>query len=157
MILDFARHYPTIQEFFELNGHSCGLCNKPYNTPSSYDGYYYTINCTTCKWTAEFEQDAHKCQKLRNFYHKGFAFATDVAGNLHIREVKDNFYRWGVFKKNTTMIAMRTLMAIIRTGECREACARIRQAEEAKIKLLAAKRAAEIAVLGEAINNVVAI
>lgn len=129
MLLDFTRHYTSMQAFMELNGNHCVNCKGSYAVISSPDNYQQIVSCAKCKWRLTFnkENDLHKPSI---FYYKQYGFAIDSANNLHIQEIA--MHQWGVWKKDTTMIPFQTILEALRTGECALECLLIRKRLEAK-------------------------
>jgi len=129
MLLDFTRHYTSMQAFMELNGNHCVACKGTYAVISSPDTYQQVVHCYKCKWRLTFskENDLHKPSI---FSYKQYGFAIDSANNLHIQETA--LYQWSIWKKNTTIIPFQTILEAIRTGECALGCLLIRKKIEAR-------------------------
>jgi hypothetical protein len=130
MLLDFTRHYTSMQAFMELNGNHCVNCKGSYAAVvSSPNVYQQIVQCAKCKWKLTFTSE-NGCHKPSIFYYKQYAFAIDNVNNLHIQE--GTMYQWGVWKKDTTMISFQTILEAIRTGECALECLLIKKRLEAK-------------------------
>jgi hypothetical protein len=146
MIIDFKRHYVTLQQFTELNGSECSLCKTPH-TVTPPEIYTQTVSCSACGWKLEFERDIYANQRSRMFSYKNLSFWYGIGDEkLYIRDTKDVSYSWGVFENKRSILSLRAILELIRSGACREACLQIRKANAIRLKKAAeaaAKKAIE--------------
>lgn len=126
MIIDFARYYPNVKSFTDLNGTHCNICNKLFEITNT--GNYITrVTCHKCTLNIRFYLDVFQCSSIDMLDYKNFGFyyqpksdtkPVDVISITSLTKCTS----WKPFNTDTSFLLISELEERIVSGEADKIC-----------------------------------
>jgi len=124
MIIDFARHYPNVKSFTDLNGTHCSTCNIPFEITNT--GNYITrIACSKCTLNIRFYLDTYQCATIDMLDYKNFGFYYQPKSDIKPVDIISltkyaGITAWIRFNIDTSFLLMSEVEERIASGEADE-------------------------------------
>jgi len=134
MIIDFARYYPNVKSFTDLNGTHCSTCDTPFVITTVQDIDQHSnndnisrISCTKCTLNIRFYVDAYRCSSIDMLDYGDFGFYYQPKSTTRPVDVISisaltKYTGWMPFSNNTSFLLTSEIAECIASGEADKIC-----------------------------------